>query len=190
MKRGHDHEAGRGRWALFDRQFDLVRTDSGETYLTRWWLVDTPIGGLALHRMTAGDARDTVHTHPFSFVAIPIVGGYFEKRLDPRTMRWIPRHVSLRRLPKTAKRVSEIVQTRVNVVRVGLDAHTVVSLDRVPTYTLLLIGPQRGTWGFLEPDVFRDTNPRPGYGVPWWRWTRHDKFDSGHYAPERADRRR
>lgn len=154
------------RWALGYRQFDLVRAEGGETYLTRWWLVKTPFGGIALHRMTAPDARPTMHDHPFTFVSIPLVGGYMEQRLVPREYRTIRRAVAARGGGH-----------RVNVVRAGIDAHTITELFRVPTWTLLLIGRHRRTWGFLEPH-----GPEGRVFGTVWRWTKHDAYDSGHYA--------
>lgn len=143
------------RWTIWHHQFDLVRAEDGETYLRRWWIVKTPYGGIALHRMTAPDARETLHDHPFSFLSIPVRGGYYEKRLNPRTMevggRWV---------------------TRFNLVRKH-DAHSIRALTRPVVWTLLFIGKHRRTWGFWE---------RSNYSPNFWSWTKHDAFDSGHYS--------
>ncbi len=188
--------ASKPRWGVCFRQFDLVRSKEGSTYLTRWWLVLTPWGGIALHRMSAPDARVTLHDHPFSFVSIILRGGYTERRLDPRTML-VDEHRHVR---------------WVNRMRVGIDAHSIRELDRPVVWTLLLVGRSPRTWGFLEPvehrfalhDVFvtieasaptvAEDMRRLGYteddiasaeqlGSPLWAWTKHDAFDSGHYVP-------
>lgn len=148
-------DASKPRWGLFVRQFDLVRTSDGTTYLTRWWIIATPMGGLVLHRMQAPDARITIHDHPFSFASFVLRGGYIERRLRPREMVIDDRRVV----------------RRVNVMRKH-DAHSIIRLLRVPTWTLLFVGPQRRTWGFWHE-----------IGGGEWRWIRHDRFDSGHYVP-------
>lgn len=140
---------------MWHHQFDLVRAEDGLVYLRRWWLVKTPWGGIALHKMSAPDARSTLHDHPFGFVSIVLRGGYWERRLDPKTM-----YVWLRRV------------ARVNVMS-KYGAHAIVDIERTPTWTLLLIGRHRRTWGFWERS--------PIDGV--WVWTKHDAFDSGHYVP-------
>lgn len=144
------------RWAVWHHQFDLVRAEDGEIYLRRWWLVKTPVGGVALHRMTAPDARPTLHDHPFSFLSIVLRGGYYERRLDARTMQVSSRWVR-----------------RLNLMRKH-DAHTIAALGAPVVWTLLLIGKHRRTWGFWER-VYPQNRE-------WWHWTKHDAFDSGHYA--------
>lgn len=145
-------------WAIFHKQFVLVRREDDVVYLTRWWLVKTPWGGIMLHRMDGPDARTTIHDHPFPFVSIVLRGGYFEDRLDPMRMKVIrARHVR-----------------RFNVMRRD-DAHTIRLLTRTPTWTLVFAGRHRRTWGFLSPTY-------DGHGVEIIRvaWIRHDQFDSGH----------
>jgi hypothetical protein len=146
-------------WAVFHKQFVLVRRDDDVVYLTRWWLVKTPWGGIMLHRMDGPDARTTIHDHPFPFVSIVLRGGYIEDRLDP--MRMIVIH---------ARRVR-----RINVMR-REDAHTIRLLTRTPTWTLVFAGRHRRTWGFIEPDA------ADGYdmSITRMRWYRHDQYDSGH----------
>lgn len=173
-----DADSGHSRrWAIWHHQFDLVRAADGVRYLRRWWIVKTPWGGIALHRMDGPDARETLHDHPFPFVSIVLRGGYLERRLDPKTM-----------LVQEARDVG-----RVNVVR-RHDAHTIRQLLRVPTWTLLLVGRHRRTWGFWEPLMpLTDWEPdglggtRPSGWIAAadgeWRWTKHDAFDSGHYVP-------
>lgn len=161
-----DTGAERPRWALgWRHQFDLVRRQDGVRYLSRWWVVNTPLGGVAVHRMDGPDARDVLHDHPFTFCSLVLRGGYVERRLDPLTMRASPRPV--RRWNRMRK----------------FDAHVIVELLRVPTWTLLWIGPKRRTWGFLEPEleVVGSTAGVPVHRQTGrWRWTEHTAFDSGH----------
>lgn len=178
MRLGREHERSGGtsspRWAIAEHQFDLVQRATGLVYLRRWWIVKTPWFGVALHRMDAPDARPELHDHPFGFVSIVLGGGYVERRLDPLTMT-----------------VDETHQVRrLNRVRPH-DAHSIRRLLAVPTWTLLLVGPYRRTWGFLEPEVRPNDDHWRGW-VPAvltgsWLWTPHDRFDSGHEST-RAER--
>ncbi len=149
------------RWALGHHQFDLMRIVDRVTYLRRWWLVKTPAGGIALHKMTAPDARPELHDHPFPFISIVLAGGYIERRLDP-TMMHVDEHHVVR---------------RINIVR-RHDAHSIRALLGPVCWTLLLVGRHRRTWGFWEPDEWHPVGDDPSL----WRWTKHDAFDSGHYA--------
>lgn len=177
-------EGKRPRWHLKPwrprYQFTLTRAVDDTDYLTRWWLLATPWGGIALHRMDGPDARaDTLHDHPMAFVSRVLRGGYIEQRLDPSTMF-----------------VGERVVTRWNVMR-RYDAHTITGLLRVPTWTLLFMSPNRRKWGFLEPasdyrawnyvpDGEGGTMPDGRWTAPGGRWvfTHHDAFDAGHYLPD------
>lgn len=145
-------EAGaRPQWALgWEHQFTLIG-ESGR-YLTRWWLLATPIGGLAVHRMDGPDARQVLHDHPFGFLSFVVRGGYTERRLRPREMDVVTRTISwFNAMPPWG-------------------AHYISRIHRNPTWTLVLIGPQVRRWGFWQ---LRNVTGR-------WRWTEHQAFDSGH----------
>jgi hypothetical protein len=117
--------------------------------------------------MTAPDARPTLHNHPWHFVSLVVRGGYIERRLHPHTMA-VDGHHRVR---------------RVNWLRMH-QAHSIHTLLRVPTWTLVLVGKKRRKWGFLEPDgpVVESMDGRYQYPTFRWRWTAHDAFDSGHYS--------
>lgn len=64
-------------------RFDIGR--NGSTYLTRWTLIGNRIdskalGGRAvyLHCFHRGDWDDALHDHPWPFVSVILVGGYWE----------------------------------------------------------------------------------------------------------------
>lgn len=155
--------SARPRWALgWRRQFDLVRSSDGRTYLTRWWLIATPLFGVCVHRMTAPDARVAVHDHPFGFVSIVLRGGYRELTRHPRTLELRERTV----------RGLNVMRTR--------RAHTITHLLRIPTWTLLLVGRQQATWGFWERDDDAEFAERGAA----WLWVRHDAFDTGVYVAQ------
>lgn len=164
-----EHDAERPRWALWHHQFDLLRYD-GTMYLRRWWMIATPWFGVALHKMTNGDAREIVHDHPFAFLSIILRGGYVERRLNPRTMAIVEEH-----------RVRWLNRVRTH------DAHSITRLLRVPTWTLLLVGRTRRTWGFWSP-LWKYSEGNPSHSWQGWWWVPHGEFDSGHHAAVKAER--
>lgn len=187
MRFGREHRRAGGtsspRWAILQHQFDLVQRATGLVYLRRWWIIKTPWFGIILHRMDAPDARPELHDHPFGFLSIVLRGGYIERRLRPREST-----------------IDETHRVRfVNRVR-PFDAHSIRRLLSVPTWTLLLVGPYRRTWGFLlsaHPIVSSELLDKIAEGldlpkglrlghdldsITEYRWIRHDHFDSGHDA--------
>lgn len=119
------------RWALFER-FDVPDLDRPErTYLTRWRIVKTPWFGIFVHRFKGPDTRPTLHDHPWSFVSFVLRGGY-----DEVTTYTLPLGRRIR---------------RVNVKRLG-DVHYITRLHRVPTWTLMFVGPNRRDWGYIDRD--------------------------------------
>lgn len=122
----------------FMRRFVVPNFDTDdETYLTRWRLIETPWFGLYLHRIGTPDSRPTLHDHPWNFTALVLRGGYIERRMDPKTREVNERH-----------RVRWVNRMRTH------DAHAITRLFRVPTWTLVLIGPRRRVWGYVEPSPF------------------------------------
>lgn len=141
-----------GRWRIVDR-FVIPNLDNpDELYLTRWRILETPWFGLFIHRFDGPDSRPVLHDHPWSFVSLLVRGGYVEHRLGygkissaPTPRQVIRRHVRF-----------------VNVMRRD-DAHFIESLDRTPTWSVLVVGKRRRTWGFLRPI--------PGSTRGAWSWT-------------------
>ena len=138
-------------------RFEIPNLDHPEqTYLSRLRIVQTPWFALYLHRMDGPDSRPTLHDHPWNFVSLILRGGYVERRLDPATMRVTERH-----------RVRWVNRVRTH------DAHAITALLRVPTWTLLLVGPRRRTWGYWEVDD-RDLGRQFAHRRRW-TWTEFDK---------------
>lgn len=128
----------------------VIKNAEGDPYLIRYRLIDTPYGGIFLHKILQPDSDPFVHDHPWSFVAFVLRGGYVEKRRDNHThqLAW------------------HVVQ-RVNIMRRD-DAHYIHALHRVPTWTLVFHGFRRRTWGFWVP-----TEPAPNQTwVEFDNWSR------------------
>lgn len=160
MKRLADRRSP--QWAFMER-FVIPNFDTDEeNYLVRWRIVQTPWFAVYLHRIGTPDSRPTLHDHPWDFLALVLCGGYIERRLDPVTMT-----------------VNEAHRVRwVNRMRTH-DAHAIVRLLRVPTWTLCLVGARRRTWGYLEP-----------WGDNEWRWTEFDRhFHAAEFDRAMARRR-
>lgn len=113
----------RKRWRFFHRT-ELVGLD-GTPYLTRWHIIDTPFGGIMLHRFHGPDPGRHLHDHPWSFLSIVLRGGYLEENFT-----W----------PVYVKRWS---------YHRAEDAHRVARLFRTPTWTLIIRGRRRRQWGFF-----------------------------------------
>lgn len=132
------------RWAFMER-FEIPNLDDpSQTYLSRIRIVQTPWFALYLHRMDGPDSRPTLHDHPWNFLSVVLRGGYIERRLDPHTMLVDENH-----------RVRRINRVRTH------DAHAIKTLLRVPTWTLMLVGPRCRTWGYLEHR----------FNLNAWHWT-------------------
>ena len=115
------------RFSFFER-FDIPdRSNPANTYLRRWYLVSTPWFGIYMHAIFLPDRDPWMHDHPWSFVSIVLKGGYLEGLGNGVRHRW--RAGSIHRLRH-------------------VDAHAIRSLDRTPTWTLILRGPRRRDWGY------------------------------------------
>ncbi len=144
------------RWAWMDR-FEVPEYDGEGTYLTRWRVVQTPWGGVYVHRFTGPDPRATLHDHPWNFLSIIVRGGYVERRLDPETME-----------------VDEAHKVRwLNRIRAS-EAHSIMRLLRVPTWSVMLVGRRLRTWGYLEPAGHMSGSLDAPQNITW-RWTEFNK---------------
>lgn len=137
------------RWAFMER-FEVPNYDDDTNYLIRWRIVQTPWFGLYLHRFEGPDPRATLHDHPWPFVSIILRGGYIERRLDPRTLE-----------------VDDAHEVRwLNRLRTH-DAHAIVRLLRVPSWSLLFVGRRVRTWGYWEPTAWLTVEGE----LSSWQWT-------------------
>lgn len=157
------------RWALWDR-FTVPNYDSDGNYLTRWRIIQTPFGGIYLHRLDGPDPRTTLHDHPWPFISFVVRGGYVERHLDPNTMQVTENRV-VRRINR----------------KHPFNAHAITRLLRTPTWTLLFVGRRVRTWGYMEPKWRLDDREYPAYS---WKWTEFDKHFHAHEFEEALERRK
>lgn len=151
------------RWAFMER-FEVPDYDHPErNYLTRWRLIQTPWFGIYLHRFDGPDPRPTLHDHPWPFRSLVLRGGYVEADTYSK---------SPGRLPVNADCITDIpleslrwhgawttLRARSVNRKNATDTHTIVSLLRVPTWTLMFVGRRVREWGYVDRDG---------------RWTRFD----------------
>lgn len=127
-------KAGKRKPWQFMSKF-TIQDDNGDPMLVRWRIVQTPYGALYLHKFLRGDSDPYVHDHPWSFFSIILRGGYTEARRNNKTYLLWQHHIK-----------------RFNIMH-RYDAHYIMTLDRTPTWSLLLVGPRKRTWGFYVEDV-------------------------------------
>jgi hypothetical protein len=148
------------RWLERFHRFDVPDYDNPEKlYMTRWVLVQTRWFSVYVHRFGTADPRPTLHDHPYSFVSFVIRGGYYEQ--------FGYYGVRTRRGPERLVR-------RINVKRAEA-FHVITKLLRVPTWTLVLTGPRRRGWGYLDP------------GGKWTRYDQHTHDAEFHRALKRRE---
>lgn len=134
-------EVYRRGYGSSDKRWGLYRSDivdpTGAPYMRRWilafasWMV-------RLHHIQKADAARCPHDHPFSFVSLVLRGGYREERVAVSAVGDTTTTWETRRAPSFAYRRAE-------------DLHRLVSVEP-DTWTLVLTGPIRRTWGFLLLD--------------------------------------
>lgn len=145
-------------------RFEVPNYDSDSNCLTRWRVVQTPWAGFYVHRFDGPDPRPTLHDHPWPFLSCVLRGGYIERRLTPMAMSVQEDHV-----------VRWFNRKRTH------DAHSIVRLLRVPTWTLMFVGRRVRTWGYLEgpewvfPSDHDPLNDPTPMGAERWRWTEFNK---------------
>lgn len=139
-------------WAIMER-FEVPNFDDPtKNYLERLRIIATPFLSIYLHRLGTPDSRPTLHDHPWCFVSFIARGGYDEMRLNRHT-----REVYRRRI------------RWVNVMRRD-DAHYIETLHRTPTWSLLIVGARRRTWGYWR---------QIGDDRDSWSWTPFDQDEHG-----------
>jgi hypothetical protein len=119
--------------------------------LTRFFFLNTRWLGVYLHRIDRADADRELHDHPWSFVSLVLRGWYYE-RLRERDGRH--RYIERRRFSLAYRHF-------IAVHRIALVAPN--------TWTLVIRGYDRRTWGFYQ---------QAGEWCRWIEWRRFDALRS------------
>lgn len=134
-------------WA-FMRRFDIRDEATGELYLRRWYLLSTPWFGIYLHKILTPDKDRDLHDHPWAFLSMVLWGGYDEalgvNAMDSVMQGYRPFSVIRRRT------VFSIAHRHAH------DAHRITRLHRSPTWTFLVVGKRRRSWGFYTANGYVD----------------------------------
>jgi hypothetical protein len=127
-----------------------LRRFDGVAFLDRLRIVQTPWFGVYLHRMDGPDPGRHLHDHPWPFVSIVLRGGYREWRFDTRVAAVAA--LVAREYPKAAPGYDSH-RRQWSIARMRPDeCHSIYSLDRSPTWTLMFVGRRFRNWGFYTPD--------------------------------------
>jgi hypothetical protein len=123
------------RWALMSRR-DICDRTTGRLYMRRWRLVQTPWFGIYLHKIVQPDDDDCLHDHPWNFTSLVLRRGYLEELPGCKFMQ---------------RRAGSVIRHKAS------DAHRIHRLERGgPSWTLVLVGRKRQSWGFHTHDGWVD----------------------------------
>jgi hypothetical protein len=129
-----------------------IADETGDIYMKRWYLIETPWFGVKLHHIRRPDQDRALHDHPWAFAAVILRGGYIEHVpsgppfIDGRTWRLGSSLRARRWRPGTIHRIPAD----------GL--HRIDSLPGGSSWSLVFTGRRKRLWGFAEA---------PGHWVPW-----------------------
>lgn len=147
---------------LLDRIFEkrvIVNCDH-DPYLHRWYVLRTKRVGLFIHKFVRSDEDRALHDHPWSFLVIPLWGGYIEHsdrepNADER-LSYLRHGTSLERVP-VRRRVRPIISARYRDVTYR---HRVELIESRPSWSLFFRFTKVREWGFW---------PKEGF-VLWNKW--------------------
>jgi hypothetical protein len=123
------------RWCLL-RWTDVDPEGSGEIYLTRLHIVQTPWFSIMLHWLRRADPQPDLHDHPNDFISLVLRGGYSEER-------------------ETRRGYSSSRDIRFFNIMKAEDRHKILSVKK-STITLVFANKVRRNWGFWRNDRFID----------------------------------
>lgn len=143
------------RWAFM--RFMVLVTETGETYLARVRIVQTPWAAVYLHKLDVPDPGLDLHDHPWWFASLILRGGYDEEVADCREAPGLARIADAVGRPDQCRRGVVRTWKAGSIHTMPLTAaHRISHLHRRPTWTLVLTGRRARSWGFYQPDGFVD----------------------------------
>lgn len=147
---------------ILDRllQKKVIVNCNRDPYLHRWYVLRTARVGIFIHKFVRSDEDRALHDHPWSFIVIPLWGGYIEHSDRPPTIdeEW-DALLEQRPAPRVPlqRRVWPIISTRYR----GTDyRHRVELINDRPSWSLFIRFRKIREWGFW---------PREGF-VLWNKW--------------------
>lgn len=159
---------------ILDRFFErkVIVNCAREPYLFRWYLIRTKRLGLFVHKFVRSDEDRALHDHPWSFLVIPLWGGYVEhsdrliltKRGRQRAMREFVLNpdfleMILSQREPVKRRVWPLISTR---YRDTTYRHRVELINGRPSWSLFFRFTKTREWGFWPKDGFIQWNK-------WWQ---------------------
>lgn len=117
------------RWA-FMQKFDIT-CPSGEVYLARLRVIQTPLFAVYLHDIHEADGDRDPHNHPWAFLSIVLRGGYTERVYD------------------RASAGKDKTHTLYSIHAMGRRKYHRITTIEPGLKTLILTGPRQSGWGFF-----------------------------------------
>lgn len=157
------------RWIrdrLYWRRLQLTDVRRGVVYLDRWGFGFRNGPTVLLHKLGGPDPDRDLHDHPWTFWSIVLRGGYTETVVEqypvpgrPGSAVSLSSHFSRREVVRT-HRAGSVHKTPHGAF------HAITSVySRPPTWTLVICGPKRSSWGFLVDGR-------------WMKWTDYETWQA------------
>jgi hypothetical protein len=138
--------SGIARWRLL-RRHDIEDMFDPVTYLRRYIVFETPVVGVYVHKINRPDADRAMHDHPWKFCTFILKGGYVERTpaVNPPYERY-----DNKKHKRHTWRAGSLHSINLK------QFHTIERLLKVPTWSLMVVGPRKQNWGFLTENGWVD----------------------------------
>jgi len=120
-----------------------ITSKTGVLHFRRWRLFDSPWFGIYIHYIAKSDEDGHPHDHPWPFISFILGGGYIEELHSVRTDGSVTTQTFLN------------VPGDIRFRKAKGQFHKILSLLN-PTWTLVIHGPKKPTWGYLTEDGWMD----------------------------------
>lgn len=139
------------RWGVFNKR--VIHID-GNVHLIRYKLINTPFGGIYIHRFMRPDMDRHMHDHPWNFATFILNGSYTEL-FDP-----LPNLYGMSPGPTYKRYWRKLSFHRMHTNQ----AHMVTKISNyTPLITLVFVGPKKDDWGFYTLNG-------------WVQWEKYDRI--------------
>jgi hypothetical protein len=150
------------KWLPFEKETIYGcegRGDAASAYLTRWTFLKFASWQLCLHHFHRSD-HDTLHDHPWDFLTIPLLAGYFDETAAGRERVWslVPYYRKAEHAHRVQLLRARDLHNNVDSFRSGIDWNM-----EIKAWSLVLMFRRRREWGFFTKE-----------GWTWWRTYFHN----------------